>query len=329
MSDERRLSLRTTATHAGRRLDEVLHGWLPQALGQPLSKGKIRRLVMAGAVRIDGLVSRRPGALLAASGTLDVRVRMSLLEDRTSRDRPFVLTAARVLYEDAWVIVVDKPPGLPTPPTVDPGRPSLFAAVRAWLSERAGREAYLGLHQRLDRDTSGVVLFAKDPRVNPALADAFARHEVVKTYHALVGVPVKPPPREWRVCSSLAAVGKGAQARVRSVVDGGSPAETAFAVREVLDRGLLIEAVPRTGRKHQVRVHLAEAGLAILGDDLYAGRGPVSRDVPRLMLHAVRLELLHPATGAPLVIESPYPEDFRRVRAALGVTGARARTRRG
>lgn len=329
MSDERRLSLRTTATHAGRRLDEVLAGWLPQALGRPLSKAKVRRLVMAGAVRVDGLVSRRPVTPLAAGRVVEVRVRLSLLEDRTSHDRPFALTAARILYEDGWVIAVDKPPGLPTPPTVDPGRPSLFAAVRAWLSERAGREAYLGLHQRLDRDTSGVVLFTKDPHVNPGLAHAFAHHHVVKTYHALVGPPGRRLPRRWQVRSLLAAVGKGAQARVRSVEDGGSPSETAFAVREILAGGLLIEARPRTGRKHQIRVHLAEAGLAIVGDDLY-GKGSSARlEVPRVMLHAVRLELLHPMTRAPLVIESPYPEDFRQVRAALGVTGARARTRRG
>ena len=329
MSDERRLSLRTTATHAGQRLDEVLAGWLPPALGRPLSKAKVRRLVMAGAVRVDGLVSRRPVTRLAAGRVVEVRVRPSLLEDRTSHDRPFALTAARILYEDGWVIAVDKPPGLPTPPTVDPGRPSLFAAVRGWLSERAGREAYLGLHQRLDRDTSGVVMFTKDPLANPALADAFARHRVVKTYHALVGRPVRRVPRQWQVRSLLAAVGRGAHARVKSVEDRGSPAETAFSVREILDRGLVVEARPRTGRKHQVRVHLADAGLAILGDDLYGGRGPVGLKTPRLMLHAVRLELLHPVTRTPLVIESPYPEDFRQVRTALGVTGARARTRRG
>jgi len=329
MSDERRLSLRTTATHAGRRLDEVLAGWLPEALGRPLSKAKVRRLVMAGAVRVDRLVSRRPVTPLAAGRVVEVRVRPSLLEDRTSNDRPFVLTAARILYEDGWLIAVDKPPGLPTPPTVDPGRPSLFAAVGAWLSERAGREAYLGLHQRLDRDTSGVVLFTRDPLANPALAEAFARHQVVKIYHALIARPGRRPPPQWQVRSSLATVGRGARARVRSVEEGGSPSETAFAVREILDRGLVVEARPHTGRKHQIRVHLAEAGLAILGDDFYGGRGPVGLRVPRLMLHAGRLELLHPVTHAPLVIESPYPEDFRQVRTALGVTGARARTRRG
>ncbi len=329
MSDERRLTLRTTQAHAGRRLDEVVAHWLPGALGRPLSKAKVRRLIMAGAVHVGGSAGRRPGEVLTAGRLVEARVRLDLLADRTSRDRPFVLTAARVLFEDDGLIVVDKPPGLPTAPTVDPGRPSLFEAVRAYLARRSGGEVYLGLHQRLDRDTSGVVLFSKDRAVNPALAEAFAGGAVAKTYHALTVRPPRLPPRAWRGSSSLAGVGKGRRARVATVREGGMRAETDFALRQALARGLLVEARPRTGRKHQIRVHLAEAGLAILGDDLYGGRVPAGVDVPRLMLHAMRLELPHPATGGRLVIESPLPDDFLRVLAALQRRGEQPRTRRG
>jgi len=312
MSEERRLTLRTTEAHAGRRLDEVLAGWLPGALGRPLSKAKVRRLVMAGAVRVEGRPGRRPGQLLGPGSLVEARIRLDLLADRTSRDRPFVVSAERVLYEDDRLIAIDKPPGLPTAPTVDPGRPSLFRGVLEYLGERAGRAAYLGLHQRLDRDTSGVVLFAKDPAVNPALARAFAGHEVVKAYHALTRRPARRPPREWRATSPLAVRGRGRSARVAAVRHGGLPAETRFRLTRVLPRGLLVEARPLTGRKHQVRVHLAQAGLPILGDDLYGGRAPGGLEAPRLMLHASRLELTHPSTGERLVVESPHPEDFRR-----------------
>ena len=329
MNDERRLTLRTTEAHAGRRLDEVVAHWLPEALGRPLSKAKVRRLIMAGAVRVGGSPGRRPGEALAAGRLVVARVRLDLLADRTSRDRTFVLTAAHVLFEDDALIAVDKPPGLPTAPTVDPGRPSLFEAVRAYLAGRSEGQAHPGLHQRLDRDTSGVVLFAKDPAVNPALAEAFAGRAVVKTYHALTVRPVRLPPRTWRTSSSLAGAGKGRKARVTAVRAGGVRAETDFALSQVLARGLLVEARPRTGRKHQIRVHLAEAGLAILGDDLYGGRVPPGLDVPRLMLHATRLELSHPSTGGRLVIESPHPGDFRRVLAALKVRGEPTRTHRG
>jgi RluA family pseudouridine synthase len=312
MSDERRLTLRTTKAHAGRRLDDVILHWLPGALGRPLSKAKVRRLIMAGAVRVGSAAARRPGQMLTAGRLVEARVRLDLLADRTSRDRPFTLTADRILFEDAWLIAVDKPPGLPTAPTVDPGRPSLFAAVRAHLAARSAGDAYLGLHQRLDRDTSGVVLFAKDAAVNPALATAFADHTVGKAYHALTRRPARLPARAWRASSSV----------------GGKQAETDFALRRVLAHGLLVEARPRTGRKHQIRVHLAEAGCAVLGDDLHGGQVSPAVEVPRLMLHAIRLELAHPISGGRLVIESPHPGDFRGVLSALE-NREQARARRG
>jgi len=157
-----------------------------------------------------------------------------------------------------------------------------------------------------------VVLFAKDPAVNPALAKAFADRTVDKTYHALTRRPARLPPRAWRVTSPVA----------------GKPAETDFALRRVLDRALLVEARPRTGRKHQIRVHLAEAGCAILGDDLHGGRVSPGVAVPRLMLHAIRLELSHPISGGRLVMESPHPGDFRGVLSGLE-KGERGRARRG
>lgn len=327
MSEERRLTLRTTPAHAGRRLDDVVLDWLPAALGRPLSKAKVRRLIMAGAVRVGGSLGRRPGQALTTGRLVEARVRLDLLADRTSRDRPFALTPDRVLFEDDWLIAVDKPPGLTTAPTVDPARPSLFGAVRAHLAPRSGGDPYLGLHQRLDRDTSGVVLFAKDPAVNPALAKAFAQRAVAKTYQALTRRPARLPPRAWTASSSLAWIGKGERAHVATVREG-MRAETDFALRKVLPRALLVEARPRTGRKHQIRVHLAEAGCAVLGDDLYGGRVAGDADVPRLMLHAIRLELRHPITGGRLVVESPPPGDFRRVLAGLE-RGERGRVRRG
>jgi len=103
-----------------------------------------------------------------------------------------------------------------------------------------------------------------------------------------------------------------------SLRSGGVPAQTDFALLEVFPQGLLVEAHPRTGRKHQIRVHLAEAGLPILGDQVYGG----GAGVPRSMLHARSLAFRHPLTGADIVIRSPYPEDFRRVLRALRVRRA-------
>jgi 23S rRNA pseudouridine1911/1915/1917 synthase len=299
-------TLRTTADHEGRRLDDVLASWLPAVLGAPVSRSALRRLVMAGAVSVDGRVLRRPGRPLRAGLRLEARVSVDRLQRGPAEsDRSFVVSDADVLYRDDVLIAVDKPPGLPTVPTADPRRPSLVGAVKAFLVARrpdaGGAEPYLAVHQRLDRETSGVVLFATDPAANAGLAAAFAGRAVEKTYHALTARPRERLPRRFTVEAPVSADGAGA--------------ETELTVLKVLPRGLLVEARPRTGRKHQIRIHLAEAGAPILGDDRYAPRGPSS--VPRLMLHARRLALSHPLTGVPVVIESPSPADFRRALAGI------------
>jgi 23S rRNA pseudouridine1911/1915/1917 synthase len=267
------------AGEAGARLDDVLASWLPGALGRPFSRSLVRRLVMAGAVRVDGQPSRRPADTLAAGTVLDVRIDVSRLPPPTP-------TSFRVVHRDASLIVVDKPSGLPTVPTADPSRPSLVALLKGQLP--AG--GHLGVHQRLDAETSGLVLFSLDPAADAALAEQFEGREVRKTYLALV--PAGPAREAWTAAGPLG--GDGPQA------------VTEFRVVERRADCLLVEARPRTGRKHQIRIHLAEAGLPILGDRRYGGEARVAR----VMLHAWRLQLRHPATGSVLRLESPRPEDF-------------------
>jgi RluA family pseudouridine synthase len=301
----RGIVLVATAADAGRRLDVVAGEWLGRALERPLSKSAVRRLIMAGALSVDGVRRRRPGRPLRAGERLQARVDLDRLAGRL-RDVPFEMTAERVLYEDRWLLAVDKPPGLPTHPTGDPSRPSLVSRVREFLARRAGGggpPARLGVHHRLDRDTSGVVLFTLDPEADPGLARQFAGRAVVKTYHALTVRPARLPPAAWRCRDRLATAAGG-----RVAPDArGAPAVTDFARLQAFDRGLLVRAVPHTGRKHQIRVHLAGAGLPILGDPTYGGPG---RSPDRLMLHARSLAFAHPVTGAPVTIESRYPEDF-------------------
>jgi RluA family pseudouridine synthase len=325
------------------RLDAALADWLPRSLGRPLPKSVLRKLIMAGAVQLEGRPSRVPGRVLRAGELIVAHVDEARLPPAASRaDRGFVLLAAAILYEDEAIIAVDKPAGLPTVPTADPSRPCLVRAVEAFLAQAGRGPSTLGVHQRLDADTSGVVLFAKDPRANPALAAAFAEGAVEKSYDALTSRPARLPPSCWSVESALLPRGRAGMASVRV---GGQPARTDFVLRAASARALLVQARPRTGRKHQIRVHLAEAGLPILGDPLY---GPSTRGAPsrgpkdaasrargparpaglpalragRLMLHARRLALRHPLTGASLVIESPWPPDFERLVLALGLSAA-------
>jgi RluA family pseudouridine synthase len=239
-------------------------------------------------------------------------VRPELLRPRAERtDRPFRLAGRAVLFRDPALLAVDKPPGLPTHATADPTRPSLVAHVQQYLREHGGG-SYVGVHQRLDRDTSGVVLFATDERANAGLARAFEGRGAEKTYVALVARPRVIPRGPLLLRRPLGSPGPGPHVTVGG--EGAKPAETEVAVREVLPGALLVEARPRTGRRHQVRVHLAHAGMPILGDPVY---GDAGGRAPRLMLHARRLALPHPLTGEPLVVESPLPEDMLALLARL------------
>jgi RluA family pseudouridine synthase len=305
----KRLKLIASAGLAGTRLDAVLAGWLPEALGRPVSKAKVRKLIMAGAVQVNGSRVRNAAIALSPGATIEAHVDPSrLFDDLTARDKRFELTPARILFEDADLIAIDKPSGLPAHPTLDEGRDNLVAAVTRFLAKRDGRAPYIGLHHRLDRDTSGVVLFTKSQRVNAAVAEAFTRRRVVKIYQALAGSHRKLD-SEWTIKNQIGKIStKSKRAKYGAVDSDGQAAETSFRVIEQHPHGIWIEAVPRTGRTHQIRVHLAEYGLPILGDDLY---GEPSALAPRLMLHASRLTFPHPITGAEVIVKSPLPGDFK------------------
>jgi 23S rRNA pseudouridine1911/1915/1917 synthase len=170
------------------------------------------------------------------------------------------------------------------------------------------------LVHRLDRETSGVTVFARTRDAAAALAEAFRTGTPEKTYLALCARAPSPP--EGRVELSL---GKDpARAGLRRVDPAGEPAATRYRTLRESPGGALVEARPETGRTHQIRVHLAALGAPLLGDARYGGPRRVGEvAVPRVMLHAARLELPHPATGARMVFEAAPPEDFRAAEAAL------------
>lgn len=268
-------------------------------------------MVLAGAVRVDGRVVRSPRLILRPGQRIDAQVRSGALASPVVRtDRAFRLTASRVLFEDAWLLAVDKPPGLPTHRTADPRRDSLVECVRRYLSERGDGRDYLAVHQRLDRDTSGVVLFALDPAANPGLAQAFGHRGVDKRYLALVEIrPGAPGGRRLVVREPL---GTGAAAGRVEVMPGGLFAETEIRVLERSGPLALVEVRPSTGRKHQIRAHLAHLRWPILGDGVYGGRTAVAGvEARRPFLHAARLALPHPLDGRSLEIASDLPDDFR------------------
>jgi 23S rRNA (cytosine1962-C5)-methyltransferase len=200
-----------------------------------------------------------------------------------------------LIFEDEHLLVVNKPCGLNT------HAPSPFAGegIYDWLRHREPRWAGLAIVHRLDKETSGVMVFGKTPLANRSLTGQFTRHTLRKRY--LLLTDRRPTQREFVVRSNLIRTGERYRSNPR-----GEPAETRFRVSSAPDTAhltpgtLFLTAEPLTGRTHQIRVHAAESGFPILGDTLYGG-SPFAR----VCLHAVELALHHPATGRELVFAAP------------------------
>ena len=269
-------------------LDRWLATELSAALGRPVPRGLVRKAIVGGVVTVGGRIASDPGMIPRRGPSVFVRHFDWLPASEPARP-------LQVLYEDDSIIAVDKPAGLTTHGNKNADRPSLIGMVERHL----GRPAFV--HHRLDAGTSGVVLFAIVPEANASLARSFGGRKVDKTYVALVARPPIDWPSEMTIDTPILVSDNGS---VR-VDRGGIPSETRLRVLDRRAHGLLLEAKPVTGRKHQIRVHLASLGAPIFGDARYGG--PPS---DRLMLHAERIELDHPLTGRRLVVSSTRPEEF-------------------
>lgn len=320
---KQRFTWRVLESSRDQRLDQELVEGLARALEvkgkPPLSKSRVRALLMAGAVYLDRSRVRIASKPVRPGASIEVILDFDRLPEAT-REAAFLLTPEHILHEDEWLIAIAKPAGVPTQPTIDEARTNALGAVKKFLAARDGvPDPYVGLHHRLDRDTSGVLLFTKKQEANKGISDLFAGKskgedvEIEKTYVAIVARPDDPsrePRKQWTVRNHLGPVGKtGGAMRYGSVRSGGDPALTDFKLLQITPNSLFLEAKPQTGRTHQIRVHLYEEGLPILGDRLYSHPSPMLRE-NRLFLHAHRLEFKHPITGARIRIEAPIPQEF-------------------
>lgn len=212
-----------------------------------------------------------------------------------------------VAFDDADLVVVDKPCGVPSQAAHLERPDDLVLRLRSHLGGGHPEVLpYLGVHQRLDQDTSGLVLFTRRPSANPAVARAFETRKVKKTYLALVeGWPAGV--KETTLDDEVAKGEDGRMIVLPRRRGGGQRAVTRVKVRARRDRRTLLELSLETGRTHQARVQLAHARAPIAGDVVYGGPA-----APRLMLHASELALAHPSTGKPLVVRAPAPRAFER-----------------
>ena len=304
------------ASGDGQRLDKWLFARFPG-----LTVGRIGKLCRTGQVRVDG-GRVKPGHRLAAG----MAVRLPPLDDARQAKAPPPApktddkTAAalldRVLYRDAAVLVLDKPPGL----AVQGGSGTTRHVDGALDALRFGAAERPKLVHRLDKNTSGVLVLGRTAAAARALTAAFRHRDARKIYWALtVGVP---DPMEGRIDAPLDKA-PGARGEKMAVVEGGKPAQTDFATLDRAGRRAAFVALwPRTGRTHQLRVHLAQVlETPILGDGKYGGRTAFLDDLGiagrRLHLHARAIDLPHPSGGR-LTATAPLPPAMREAWQALG-----------
>jgi 23S rRNA pseudouridine1911/1915/1917 synthase len=297
------------AEMAGWRLDRALAAVIPT-----LSRERLKALISAGNVTVGDRIVRDPATKILGALDVSVAVPNPAPAHNEAQDIPLVIA-----YEDEHLIVVDKPAGLVVHPACGNLDGTLVNALlhhcQGSLSGIGGVERP-GIVHRIDKDTSGLMVAAKTDRAHAGLAAQFAKHSIDRRYRAIVAG--RPRPAEGRIEGNL---GRSPSNRKKMAIVGpsqGKHAVTHYSTLAPLDGAALVECRLETGRTHQVRVHMASIGNALLGDQVYGGRG--SRTHKELLerlgfrrqaLHAARLGFVHPVTSQALSFESNMPADMQ------------------
>ncbi len=325
------------------RLDDFLRENLPSALDEFLdskenkflSNSKIRRLIFSGNVFAENRAVKNPAFILKNSSRVKILLDgEKLFFEKQNGDIEFSLCENDIIFEDDFLLAVNKPCGIPSEKTFLESRASLFDAVQKYLCEKnPGAENYCSTAHRLDKGTSGVILFSKKKSVNAALHEMFGggdgtSRSVKKIYLAVCTKSTAGSAsaflrgaknsenefdfenEEFSVSNFLGRVSKKSQeAKFGEVAEscGGKFARTDFRILEKSSGKILVQARLFTGRTHQIRAHLSQCRMPVLGDTLYGGEC-----AQRIFLHARSLEMPHPVTGEILELVSPVPKEFEK-----------------
>jgi 23S rRNA pseudouridine1911/1915/1917 synthase len=295
-----------TATILGERLDKLIAVELID-----LSRTQIQRLIEEGFVAVDGRVVVKPAQRLEREARVTVRIPPPAPTTHLAESIPL-----DILFENDDVLVVNKPAGMVVHPAAGHGRGTLVNAVLGYDSELegVGDEQRPGIVHRLDKETSGVIVIAKNDSAHRDLQRQFQNRLVEKVYVALLDG--RPPTDTGRI---EAAIGRDPRDRKRMAIvpeAQGRAAITEYVVREKFAAHTLVEAHPLTGRTHQIRLHFAYLKCPIVGDAAY-GRKKPSLPIERHFLHAARLTFTLPGARAPETFEAPLPDDLARVLKSL------------
>jgi 23S rRNA pseudouridine1911/1915/1917 synthase len=293
--------------HDGERLDRYLAG---QLAGDDLSRSRIQRLIKDGAVRVNGVVAR-PSVRLSPGDGIAISFEGA---DDAGAPAPAPGIPLSVLHADDDIVVVDKAAGQVVHPAVGHTDDTLVNALVARFPDLvdAFNDVRPGIVHRLDRDTSGVMVVARSPDAAADLKRQFKARTVDKAYLLLAKGRLAPPEGVIE-----APIGRDPRQRKRmAALPDGRPAQTEYRVLAVAGDYSWVEARPRTGRTHQIRVHLSAVGHPVAGDVVYGRR---DRRVPRLALHAWRLAFDHPASGERAAFVAPLPPDLATALLELGI----------
>jgi 23S rRNA pseudouridine1911/1915/1917 synthase len=276
------------------RLDKYVCQQLPE-----LSRARVQKLIADGRITVNGQPAR-PGLRLSIGDRLKIAIPPTPPEQLLPEAVPL-----NIIYEDEDLLVVNKPAGLTVHPA--PGHPghTLVNALLAHLPHLADTGDWLrpGIVHRLDKDTSGLMLVAKNSEAQANLIGQFKSHSVTKAYLALVKGRLTP---ENGIIE--AAIGRDPRHRQKmAIVEGGREATTEYQVIKYIGGYTLLEVRPQTGRTHQIRVHLGAIGFPVVGDKIYGVKSPF---LSRQFLHACRLGFRLPSTGEYIEFKSELPEDL-------------------
>jgi pseudouridine synthase, RluA family len=290
------ITLHVAAEDEGNRLDRFVTANCPD-----LSRARVQNLIKAGQILLNGAVTR-PSEALKANDEIAVSVPDTIPpEALQAEDIPLA-----ILYEDADFLVLDKPAGLVVHPGAGNDTGTLVHALLHHCTDLSGIGGVErpGIVHRLDKETSGCLVIAKNDFTHHSLASQFASRAVEKTYLAIVEGTLR------RASGTIdATIGRHRVHRQKMAVvpaEKGREAVTHYRVLATGDGLSLVECRPKTGRTHQIRVHLKHLGHSLAGDPIYGRRGKF----PRHLLHAWKLSFDHPRTGERIVFTAPVPADF-------------------
>jgi len=284
------------------RLDKYLVSQLPE-----FSRSRLQSLIKTGCVDVDGVTVTKSGHMVEKKAEIEVRIPPPKPTVLVPEDIPL-----EIIFENQDLIVVNKPAGMVVHPAAGHQSGTLVHAALAHTGEIEGVGGIQrpGVVHRLDKDTSGIILLAKNDAAHQWLQEEFRSRRVEKTYLALVDGA--PPTVRGRV---EAAIGRDPVDRKRMAVvppNKGRSAVSEYSTITQYQQHTLLEVHPVTGRTHQIRLHMAFLGCPVTGDRLYGRRRP-SLDIDRQFLHAARLKIRLPEESDYIEFEAPLPEDLSKV----------------